>query len=211
MTRSDFDDPILDPDAPPALDRELAKLRATIALHERTIKRQEAELATLRARVETGHGTDPLGTAPAVDPPAAAARPAFPLVAGSDYTVVFDGGADPNPGRGYGSFQIVGPAGLVAHQEVQLGNHVTNNQAEYRTLIHALEALAALPGVDPARLVVAVRGDSDLLIKQITGLWKVKHPEIRPLHARVVALLGAFRRADVKWHGRANSVRVLGH
>jgi ribonuclease HI len=180
-------------------------------------------LAALRAGAGAGAGADQPALRTDARPPTSdpapptsdlrppTSSPAFPLVPGSDYTVVFDGGADPNPGRGYGSFQIVGPHGVVAHRTVQLGDRVTNNQAEYRTLIHALETVAALPGLDPARTTVAVRGDSDLLIKQLTGQWKVKHPEIRPLHARALALLAAFARTDVKWHGRAHSVRVLGH
>jgi len=185
------------------VERELARLRAAVTLHERTIRRQEAELAELRARVGA--------VVPAPAAGGAGRRPSFPLVPGSDYTIVFDGGADPNPGRGYGSYQIVGAEGVVVHREVELGERVTNNQAEYRTLILALEELVERLGGEAARTVVAVRGDSDLLIKQLTGQWKVKHPEIRPLHAQAVGLLGGFRWTDVAWHGRHNSVRVLGH
>lgn len=204
---TDCDDPIIA--EPPDLERELAKLRATIALQERTIKRQETELAMLRAAVPNGALPAPsAGAAPIAQ---AGQRSAFALVPGADYTIVFDGGADPNPGRGYGSYQIVATEGVVAHHQIQLGDNVTNNQAEYRTLIHALRDLRERLGRDAAHTVVAVRGDSDLLIKQVNGLWKVKNADIRPLHETVGALLREFRRVDVKWHGRANSVRVLGH
>ena len=198
---------------PGEVERELARLRATILLQERTIKRHAAELALLRASAgqpaPVAVAASPAARIADIRPPSNA--PAFPLVPGSDYTVVFDGGADPNPGRGYGSFQIVGAGGVVAHRRVELGDRVTNNQAEYRTLVRALETLAALPGLDTARAKIAVRGDSELLIKQITGRYKVNKPELRPLHQQVIALLGRFQGADVKWHGRANSVRVLGH
>jgi ribonuclease HI len=57
------------------------------------------------------------------------------------YIVTFDGGADPNPGKGYGSFHIVSPTGneLLERRDYSAGGRkMTNNQAEYRTLIEAL-------------------------------------------------------------------------
>ncbi len=56
-----------------------------------------------------------------------------------------------------------------------------------------------------------MRGDSQLVIYQVTGKWKVKTPHIRPLHAEAVQLLAQFKHADVQWHARSNSVRALGH
>ena len=56
-----------------------------------------------------------------------------------------------------------------------------------------------------------MRGDSQLVIFQVTGKWKVQTPHIRPLHAEATALLARFKRTDVQWHPRAMSVRTLGH
>lgn len=131
----------------------------------------------------------------------------------ADYTIIFDGGSRGNPGEGYGSYE------LRTHTQRQIerltfGNHVTNNEAEYRTLIAALrDVLNRLiaSGVEPKTSTLAVRGDSQLVIFQVTGKWKVKTPHIRPLHAEASALLARFKRADVQWQPRAMSVRTLGH
>ena len=127
------------------------------------------------------------------------------------YRIVFDGGALGNPGKGYGSYQITGPDGVLAHDKLDYPGLVTNNQAEYRTLIAALETLQRHLGTAAPATAVAVNGDSQLVVNQVNGTWKVRHPDLQPLHARAVALLRDFGRAEVVWHRRAASVRVLGH
>lgn len=127
------------------------------------------------------------------------------------YSVVFDGGALGNPGRGYGSYHITAQDGAVIHERLEYGDRVTNNQAEYRTLIEALEALSRRHGGDPSATTLQIRGDSQLVINQVLGRWKVKHPDLQPLHQRAVQLLAAFGRVDLEWHPRAMSVRLLGH
>ena len=67
------------------------------------------------------------------------------------YVVTFDGGADPNPGKGYGSFHIASPNGkeiLERRDFSDAGPAMTNNQAEYRTLIEALRFLQQKLGED---------------------------------------------------------------
>ena len=181
-----------------ALVREL---RATVARQEETIARQEAAIAALQGR-GTGAADRPVGGK-------RAAKVSVPD--GVDYLITFDGGALGNPGKGYGSYHIAGRDGVVAHRGLEFGEGVTNNQAEYRTLIGALEDLRERLGSGAREAAVAVRGDSQLVVQQIGGRWKVKHAELQPLHRRAVELLGAFGRTDVAWHGRGNSVRVLGH
>jgi ribonuclease HI len=132
---------------------------------------------------------------------------------GADYTIIFDGGSRGNPGEGYGSYELRTRAGRQI-ERLTFGNHVTNNEAEYQTLIAALGDVLnrlAASGADPKTCTLAVRGDSQLVIFQVTGKWKVKTPHIRPLHAEATALLARFKRADVQWHPRALSVRTLGH
>jgi probable phosphoglycerate mutase len=132
-------------------------------------------------------------------------------VPGADYTVVFDGGSLGNPGKGYGSYEIAGPDGTVAARQVQFGNDMTNNQAEFRALIAALEDL--LERVDPRAdtLSVAVRGDSQLVIRGLTGEWRVKHAGLQPLHRRAADLLQRFGSVDLAWHPRRESMRTFGH
>lgn len=192
-----------------------ADLRATVDRLRRTIDQQRAEIDALRklagaAPTDERRTTLPVAESPSPTPSVARHRVA-PPTAGADYTIVFDGGAIGNPGRGYGSYQVVGPSGLVAQRRVEYGDGVTNNQAEYRTLVEALEDLRDRLGRDAERVVVAVRGDSQLVVNQVTGRWKVKHPELRPLHRQVVELLRGFASSDVAWHRRDVSVRFLGH
>ncbi|MCK5577024.1 MAG: ribonuclease HI family protein [Dehalococcoidales bacterium] len=61
--------------------------------------------------------------------------------------------------------------------------HATNNQAEYRAIIAALEKALAL-GV----IRVELRSDSELVVRQIKGLYRVKEAELRPLYERVKEL-----------------------
>jgi ribonuclease HI len=145
--------------------------------------------------------------------PTARAVPLQPAraVPGADYTVVFDGGSLGNPGQGYGSYEIAGPDGTIAARQVQFGNDMTNNQAEFRAVIAALEDLLERVGPRADALSVAVRGDSQLVIRGLTGEWRVKHPGLQPLHRRAADLLRRFGNVDLAWHPRRESVRTFGH
>jgi ribonuclease HI len=148
-----------------------------------------------------------------VPPASTSARGLQPAVAvpGADYTVVFDGGSLGNPGKGYGSYEITGPSGSVAARKVQFGNDMTNNQAEFRAVIAGLEDLLQRVGRDAGSLSIAIRGDSQLVIRGLTGEWRVKHPGLLPLHKQATDLLRRFKRVDVAWHPRRESVRAFGH
>jgi ribonuclease HI len=132
-------------------------------------------------------------------------------VPGADYTVVFDGGSLGNPGKGYGSYEITGPEGTVAARQVQFGNDMTNNQAEFRAAIVALEDLLERVGPRAGALSIAVRGDSQLVIRGLSGEWRVKHPGLQPLHRQAGDLLRQFGKVDLAWHPRRESVRTFGH
>lgn len=130
------------------------------------------------------------------------------------FEIVFDGGAIGNPGRGYGSFQLRFPEG-AAYQETldhsPNGELITNNQAEYLTLIRALERLLDRVGESAPKSTLTVMSDSQLVVNQVNGLWKVKHPELAPLRQQARDLLEQFGAWTLKWHDRSNSVRLLGH
>jgi probable phosphoglycerate mutase len=148
---------------------------------------------------------------PASEPTARAALQPARAVPGSDYTVVFDGGSLGNPGQGYGSYEIAGPDGTVAARQVQFGNDMTNNQAEFRAVIAALEDLLERVGPRAGSLSIAVRGDSQLVIRGLSGEWRVKHAGLQPLHRRAADLLRRFGKVDLAWHPRRESVRTFGH
>lgn len=128
--------------------------------------------------------------------------------------ITFDGGALGNPGKGYGSYLIEGLPGEPVLARLDFspnGEMVTNNQAEYRTLITAMQNLANDSSPDPKSLDLEICGDSKLVIEQLSGRWKVKHPEIRPLHAQASELMRQFRSVRLQWHRRNVSVDKLGH
>jgi ribonuclease H / adenosylcobalamin/alpha-ribazole phosphatase len=74
----------------------------------------------------------------------------------------------------------------------------TNNYAEYMGVILALERVTAM-GAREVQLVL----DSMLIVEQLSGRWKVKHPAIRPLAARAHALLAGFERWSIRHEPRA--------
>ena len=130
------------------------------------------------------------------------------------YIVTFDGGADPNPGKGYGSFHIASPTGqeLLERRDYSgNGRPMTNNQAEYRTLIEALQFLKQKLGDRAPVEHVRVHGDSQLVINQVQGKWKVRQEELKPLRAEAANIGSSFGSVAYHWHRRDNSVRLLGH
>ncbi len=132
-----------------------------------------------------------------------------------DYIITFDGGSKGNPGRGYGSYQIVRARdGKERIQRLEYGDRVTNNEAEYLSLIRALETLVKgirLAGNEPGQFALEVRGDSRLVIEQVAGRWKVKEPRLQPFQRRAQELLREFGSVKLTWHRRERSVDVLGH
>jgi len=132
-------------------------------------------------------------------------------VATTDYTIAFDGGSLGNPGLGYGSYEIANASGRVAGQRLNFGDNLTNNQAEFMTLIAALKDLLHRLGPEAATASLAVRGDSQLVIRGLNGDWKIKHANLLPLHQEGRSLLRQFRSVDLAWQPRLESVRTFGH
>lgn len=128
------------------------------------------------------------------------------------FEIVFDGGSKGNPGLGYGSFEIMRNGELFDRQlEIPFGNNLTNNQAEYMSLIRGLKSIIENPNVDPLKAEIVIRGDSKLVISQITGVWKVKNANMQPLWAEARGLLTEVGKWSALWHDRSNSVKILGH
>lgn len=145
-------------------------------------------------------------TVPAVveEPPAVSAGAPVPI------TVVFDGGSRGNPGEGYGSYQLTVRGKKEQPKRLEFGGGYTNNEAEYDTLIAALEAIAKR-AKEQRRVQLEIRGDSQLVIRQITGEWKIKEPRMLQRAQRIHALLKQFGSWRARWHDRSNSVEALGH
>jgi ribonuclease HI len=100
-----------------------------------------------------------------------------------------DGGARGNPGpAGYGAHIQDADGNLLAELHGGLGI-ATNNVAEYNGLLAALQWV-----IDHGHRAVRIRADSELLVKQMRGEYKVKHPGLQPLAARARLLTGQLDR-----------------
>jgi ribonuclease HI len=131
-----------------------------------------------------------------------------------DLQLVFDGGSLGNPGKGYGSFHLGDRNGFETIERLEFGNNVTNNQAEYCTFIAGIEAAlnhAQQNGQSPMSTSICVKTDSKLVVEQVNGRWKVKHPELQPLCLRARQLLAEFGRMQLSWQPRSQTVKLLGH
>ena len=115
-------------------------------------------------------------------------------------TVEADGGSRGNPGpAGYGAVVRDGAA-VLAERAAGIGR-ATNNVAEYRGLIAGLNAALEL---DPDA-ELEVRMDSKLVVEQMSGRWKVKHPDMRPLASEASQLVRRFPQVSFAWIPRAQN------
>jgi ribonuclease HI len=111
----------------------------------------------------------------------------------AEATLFADGGSRGNPGPAASGAVIVDPSGSVVAETGRFLGVATNNVAEWTALLIGLEA-AAERGI--RRL--AVRMDSELVVKQVRGEYKVKHIMLQPLHRRAMTLLRKFEHVDIK-------------
>ena len=114
-------------------------------------------------------------------------------------TAWVDGASRGNPGpAGYGVFMKT-ERGEVIEISGFLGN-ATNNVAEYSGLLEAL-AVAAAEGADEVEIV----SDSELLVKQMLGSYRVKHPNLIPMHGQAKMMARRFRRFAIRHTLRAGN------
>lgn len=121
--------------------------------------------------------TPPPGSARLFSEPHAAAAPS------STYTAHVDGASRGNPGPASYAVIVFAPDGKPIFQIGKYLGRETNNVAEYYALISALD-YAAAQGLQRLR----VNSDSELLVRQMQGRYKVKSPDLRPLYERALKL-----------------------
>jgi probable phosphoglycerate mutase len=115
-----------------------------------------------------------------------------------------DGGARGNPGpAGYGAVVREAATGETLLERAAAMPPTTNNVAEYSGLIAGLQAAAELGAVD-----VEVRMDSKLVVEQMSGRWRIKHPGLRPLAAEAAALVRRFDTVRFTWIPRERNKRA---
>jgi ribonuclease HI len=111
-----------------------------------------------------------------------------------------DGGARGNPGPAAAAAVLSTPDGAVVDEVAEPIGHATNNVAEYRGLLLGLERARALGATE-----VEVVNDSELVAHQINGRYKVKHPDMKPLHAEATSALAGFARWSLRSVPRAQN------
>jgi ribonuclease HI len=115
------------------------------------------------------------------------AEPNSPAPPGGVFLAYIDGAARGNPGPASYAVIVRGPDGNVVSELKKSIGRETNNVAEYYALIAALD-YAAGHGIRKLR----IRSDSELLVRQMQGRYKVKSPDLRPLHERASKLARAL-------------------
>ncbi len=133
----------------------------------------------------------------------------------TDYVIIFDGGSKGNPGPGYGSYALRRSSdGKEQIVRLDFDREMTNNEAEYESLVEALRGLIERierAGRSPREFDLEVRGDSALVLNQVRGTWKAKNDRMRALRDQVRMLLSRFKGWHLVHHNREESVRILGH
>lgn len=114
-----------------------------------------------------------------------------------------DGGARGNPGPAAAASVISTPDGDVLAERVELLGTATNNVAEYRALLLGLRAARELGACE-----VEVVGDSELIAKQVSGAYKVRHEALRPLHRAALQALADFERWSIRTVPRARNAHA---
>jgi ribonuclease HI len=104
-----------------------------------------------------------------------------------------DGGARGNPGPAAIAAVVRAPGGEVLAERGQRIGRATNNVAEYKALLLGIELAAGL-GASELELV----GDSELIVKQVKGEYKVKDATMRGLHTEVKGALRDFDRWSIR-------------
>src|SRR5437667_5263371 len=104
------------------------------------------------------------------------------------WVLFVDGAARNNPGPAGGGVYLLKDNVLVIKEGFFLGTK-TNNQAEYLALLIGLYLISQR--IEPND-TVSVISDSELLVRQINGVYKVKHPHLKPLHALCLTMINTF-------------------
>jgi ribonuclease HI len=117
--------------------------------------------------------------------------------------VQVDGGARGNPGPAAAAAVISAPDGTILAEPTQALGTTTNNVAEYRALLLGLAHAAELGASE-----VEVVGDSELVARQVLGIYKVRNAAMRPLHEQALGALGAFERWSIRTVPREQNARA---
>lgn len=114
------------------------------------------------------------------------------MTAGPTLHIHIDGASRGNPGEAGFGVHVADDRGQTAAELFGYLGRATNNHAEYQALLHALR-FALGRGASRVRLF----SDSELVVRQVSGAYRVRHPDLVPLHREALALLRRFPEASL--------------
>ena len=114
-----------------------------------------------------------------------------------------DGGARGNPGPAAGASVISSPDGEILDEAMEVLGTATNNVAEYRGLLLGLRRARDLGATE-----IEIVNDSELVAKQLSGDYKVKHAAMKPLYDEAMRELREFDRWSIRSVPRAENARA---
>jgi len=123
--------------------------------------------------------------------------------ASASWVLRCDGGARGNPGPGALGYVLFDPKGGEVEARGEYLGEVTNNVAEYRALIAGLEAAAAR-----GASMLSVLMDSELVVRQMKGEYRVKHEGLKPLHARASEAARKLTKVQFRFVRREENARA---
>jgi ribonuclease HI len=107
--------------------------------------------------------------------------------------IYLDGGARGNPGPAGTGYLIFDGKGRLLAREGRYMGFATNNVAEYTALVEALDRARQFGAQE-----IAIRSDSELVVRQLNRSYKVKDKKLKPLHERVRILLYPYSKVEIQ-------------
>jgi ribonuclease HI len=117
-------------------------------------------------------------------------------------TIYFDGSGHPNPKS---AIVIANEKGEIIKKDINFHpKGTTSNEAEYLGLIMALEEAKKMEDVESIDII----GDSQLVVRQVNGLYKTQHPRLQKLNKKVISMLKELnnKNVQIKWTRRENNL-----
>ncbi len=109
-----------------------------------------------------------------------------------------DGASRGNPGDAGLGVLMEDESGHIVKKLARYLGHATNNQAEYAAMIAGLREASGLGAEE-----LSIYADSELLVKQLNGQYRVKNPELQVMHAEAKSLIAGYRRVVIEYVPRA--------
>lgn len=124
---------------------------------------------------------------------------------GEKVILYIDGAARGNPGPAGIGGVLFGASGERIQSFSEYIGETTNNIAEYSALIYGLERVLKIPG---GADLIEIRSDSELLVRQLEGAYRVKNQNLKVFFSRVKTLLGRFKEANISHISREKNAEA---